>query len=55
MCFFCSIVWLVYCLEDGGFQGLDLGQVFGVIEMVLIMYLCVCYFLVLGGIIEVVL
>ena len=50
--FFCSTARPAYRLEDGGFQGLDLGQVFGATEMVSTMYLRACHPSVPGGTIE---
>lgn len=50
--FFCSTVRPAYRLEDGGFQGLDLGQVFGATEMVSTMYLRACHPSEPGGAIE---
>ena len=50
--FFCSTVRPAYRLEGGGFQGLDLGQVFGATEMVSTMYLRACHPSEPGGAIE---
>lgn len=50
--FFCSRVHPAYRLEDGGYQGVNLGQIFGATEMVANMYLRACHPSEPGGNIE---